>query len=220
MTKNELITGIKGAIFDLDGTLVDSLDIWGEIDVDFFKDNNLGEVPSDYQIAISHMSFLEMAFYTQKRYNLKQSGEEIARIWTQMAEYGYAHKIKAKKGAEEILSFLKSQNISISLATTNKAVLYVPCLKNNGLYSYFDHIMNVNDINSSKSEPKIYLELAKLMNTRPEETLVFEDILKALKVAKKAAFRTVAVYDSHSDKDREEILKTSDMALDDFTSLF
>jgi HAD superfamily hydrolase (TIGR01509 family) len=93
------------------------------------------------------------------------------------------------------LQQLKARGMKISLATTNKAILYEPCLRNNDMYQYFDYAIDVNSFNSSKRDPLIYQMLAQKMDTKPNETLVFEDILMAINTAKGAGFRTVAVSD-------------------------
>lgn len=210
MKKQELFKNIKGCIFDLDGTLVDSLGIWSDIDIKFFKVHNM-DVPEDYEKNISHMNFVDIAKYTKETYGFKESIEEIMQIWTDWSIEAYHHEIKAKPGVKEFLAYIHDElKLPISLATANRKELYEPCLKSNGIFEYFDHAMNVNDLNSTKSEPKIYLALADKMNTKPEETLVFEDILMAIVTAHNAGFKVAAVYDKGNMKDSGSIIKTAD----------
>jgi HAD superfamily hydrolase (TIGR01509 family) len=218
MLKNELLSGVTGAIFDLDGTLVDSLGIWGEIDIEFFHRHGK-EVPADYQLSIAHMSFRQMANYTKERFGFPESVEEIEKTWVDMSEKAYATSIKAKPYAPEFIHSLKEKGIPISLATSNQRALYEPCLKNNGMFEDFDFFLNVNEIHSSKSEPTIYLSLAQMMKSEPKNTLVFEDILMAVRTSHTAGFRTVGVYDAHSALDREEIEKNSDGYIRSFKEL-
>lgn len=219
MDNNQLFKGVEGAIFDLDGTLVDSLSVWHDIDIDFFKKHGM-DVPQDYFVNIGHMSFMEMAKYTQERFSFKESPKEIADYWVKQSEVAYATKVTAKPYAKEMLKYLKEvKHLPISLATSNRKELYEPCLKNLGMFQYFDYFMNVNDINSSKSEPKIYLNLASIMKSDPKDTLVFEDILTACKTAYQAGFRTVGVFDQSSKKNEELIKENSSRYILSFKEL-
>lgn len=215
MKLQEMLSGIKACIFDMDGTLVDSLGMWSDIDRRFFARYGM-ETPADYEKKINHMSFLEMAQFTKEEYQLPDSVETIMELWTEWSKEEYESEIQAKPGAQELLQFLKEQGIPLSLATTNRKELYEPCLRRNHLYSYFDHIMNVNEINSAKSEPKIYQLLAAKMNVKPEETLVFEDILIAVNTAHQASFKVAAVYDKRNERDQQKIKTLSDFYFKSF----
>lgn len=212
MKKKDLFQNIKACIFDLDGTLVDSLGIWSEIDKRFFRVHHM-EVPEDYEKRIAHMNFVDIAKFTKSEYGFQESIEEIMKIWTDWSIIAYQKEIKAKPGAKEFLSYIQSLKIPMALATANRKELYEPCLKNNGIFDYFSYKMNVNDLNSTKSEPKIYLELAKEMNSKPNETLVFEDILIAVKTAHEAGFKVAAIYDKSNKNDADQIIQNSDYYL-------
>lgn len=218
MEKKELLTGIKACIFDLDGTLVDSLSLWNDIDIEFFHARHM-EVPKDYSKKISHMNFLEMARFTKEEYGIQESAEEIALLWTNMSEDAYKNRIQAKDGAKDLLKHLSSKGLKLALATTNKASLYVPCLQRNKLDIYFSLAKNVNDFNTSKKEPKIYQMIADEFHVLPKETLVFEDILMAIDTAKNAGFRTVGVYDKANREDEERIKKDADYYVSSFQEL-
>lgn len=218
MKKEELLKGIKNVIFDMDGTLIDSLSMWSDIDVRFFQEHHM-EVPKDYDKRIAHMNFMEMAQFTKDEYGFEESVEEIAFMWTSWAQEAYEKTLLAKPGAKEFLAYCKSKGMQISLATTNKRELYEPCLENNNMWQYFDFCMNVNEIGSTKSEPKIYLLLAEKMGSKPEETMVFEDILQAVKTAKNAGFKVTAVYDKRNEADLEEIKDNCDYFLESYETL-
>lgn len=212
------LTGIKACIFDMDGTLIDSLGIWHEIDINFFRKRNM-PVPPDYEKKIAHMNFMQMAEMTKRDYHIKESAEEIAQSWIDDSVYAYQKTIPAKPYAKECLAYLKSKGIHLSLATTNRKDLYEPCLERLDMFQYFDSCVNVNDIGSTKSEPKIYLLLAEKMGCRPEEVIVFEDILRALKTAHDAHFKTAWVYDPHSEADRKEILSFADFYISSYQNI-
>lgn len=215
---SELLDGIDACIFDMDGTLVDSLHIWEDIDKRFFNIHDM-QVPQDYDKMIAHMSFIEMAEFTKKKYKFKESVFEIMETWLNWSKEAYVNTIQEKENVKEVLSYLKEKHIPLSLATANKKELYEPCLKRLDLNKYFDYILNINDINSTKQEPTIYLNLASKMNSKIERTLVFEDILIAVKTAKDANFKVCGVYDKNNVRDEEEIKKLSDYYLYSFSSL-
>ena len=127
----------KGAIFDLDGTLIDSMGVWEKIDKEFLKKRNIS-ITHDYIEKINSMSFKKAAKYTIERFNLKESSEELIKEWNEMAIYEYSNNIKLKPHVKEYLEKLKNNNIKIGLATSSPRILYEPVLKNNHIYEYFD----------------------------------------------------------------------------------
>ena len=146
----------KGAIFDLDGTLIDSMDVWEKIDLKFLQKRNI-TMPKDYIEIVNSMSFEEVAKYTIERFNLRETEEELIKEWNEMAVFEYSHNIKLKPNVKEYLEKLKINNIKIGLATSSPKKLYEPVLKNNGIYDYFNAFTSVEDVKKDKSYPDIYL---------------------------------------------------------------
>ena len=208
----------KGAIFDLDGTLIDSMSVWEEIDIEFLKNRNIS-IPSDYIEKINSMSFKDVAKYTIKRFNLKESEEELIREWNEMAIYEYSNKIKLKSNVKEYLEKLKENNIKIGLATSSPKFLYEPVLKNNHIYEYFDALNSLEDVKRDKNYPDIYLLVAENLKLSPQECVGFEDILVGIKTMKKADFKVIGVYDKYAASDIEEIKKISDKFIYNFKEL-
>ena len=127
----------KGAVFDLDGTLLDSMEVWKNIDIEFLSKRGL-EVPKGYSDEILAMSFRETAEYTIARFGLQEQPDDVMHEWNQMAIEAYGHHVQLKPGAKEYLLKLKSHGIRLG-GTALSQKLYLPCLQNCG-----DHCNSVN----------------------------------------------------------------------------
>ncbi|MCR1934874.1 HAD family hydrolase [Clostridium tepidum] len=196
---------IEGAIFDLDGTLIDSMGIWEKIDYEFLNKRNL-KVPCDLKDKIQSLTFEEGANFFKKNFNLKESPKEILNEWNSMVIKEYSLNIKLKNNAKDFLIKLKNKGIKLAIATSNTAELTKLVLKNNEILHFFDSITTISEVNRNKSFPDIYLLCAKKLNLSPEKCVVFEDILPAIKSAKAANMKTIGVYDTCS-KDKEDAIK-------------
>ena len=113
-----MFENIKGAIFDLDGTLVDSMWVWSQIDIDYLKSKGY-EMPENLNSEICHLSFIQTANYFKERFNLSDSIETISNDWHNMAFKHYSENVKLKNGVKQFLDKLKEKNIKIALATSN-----------------------------------------------------------------------------------------------------
>ena len=200
-----MFTDMKAAIFDLDGTLIDSMWVWEQIDKDYLE--SIGHpVPPNLKDDITHLSLSQTAVYFKKRFNIKDSIDSIISTWSNMAYYQYANNIHLKKGAFEFLSHLKASNIKIGLATSNSIDLLTAVLKNNKIYDFFDTITVSDEVKVGKDNPDIYLLSAKKLGVSPSECIVFEDIPAAVSGAKKANMKVVAICDEY-EKDSHPLLK-------------
>ena len=213
-----MFNNIKGVIFDLDGTLIDSMWVWDQIDIEYLSEKNL-EVPKNLNDEIGHLSFNQVAVYFKERFKLKDSLDEIKQRWSDMAYYHYSTDIKLKEGVVEFLNFLKESNIKIGLATSNSRDLLEVVLKNNNIYDYFDAITITDEVSVGKHEPDVYLLAAKKLNVSPSECLVFEDIVQAIKGAKKAEMKVIGVADSRNLDDRDEIISLTDKFITNFNEM-
>ena len=188
---------ITAVIFDMDGTLIDSTGLWHEIDKKFFSKRNM-ELPKDYAQKIVHLGLTKAAELTRELYGIKESPEEIILEWRQMAIDMYRDEVQLKDGAIELLELFKKSGLKLSIATANDEELYMPCVKRLGIDKYFDFIADVNSSKEGKNSAKIYLDLAKDMASKPENTLVLEDMPTCIKTAFDNGFITIAVYDEAS----------------------
>ena len=214
-----MLNNIKGVIFDLDGTLVDSMGVWAKIDVDYL--NKLGhEVPNNLKEEITHLGFKEVAKYFKKRFNIADSEEEIMKTWHDMAYIEYKENIKLKPGAREFLKQLKESNIKIGLATSNSYPLLEVSLKSNDIFDLFDSITITGEVSRGKDFPDVYLLAAERLGLDPKDCAVFEDILPAVKGALSAGMKVFAVEDhTVSDEERTEIKKYAHEYIESFNDL-
>lgn len=209
---------IKAVIFDLDGTLVDSMWVWEQIDIDFLKSKGYTP-PEDLKDAITHLTFTQTAEYFKNRFNLSDSIDEIKNTWHNMAYNFYSSKVFIKEGVVPFFEKLKSLNIKIGLATSSSVVLLEATLKNNGIYDLFDAITVTDEVKKSKENPDVYLLAAKKLNVSPENCVVFEDIIAAVRGAKLAGMKVVGVYDKASDDQKEILIETCDKYIHSYNEL-
>lgn len=207
------------AIFDLDGTLINSTGVWNKVDEDFFNRRNVIMPPEFPQVIKTH-TLMSGAVYIKDRLSLPESPEDIVKEWHDAAVYAYHNDVRIKPYVKELLELLKnSYGYKIGLATSNAHELYDQCLKNNGIYDYFDSFTQSDEVERLKGFPDIYEKSAERMGVPKEECIVFEDVYQAVKGARMGNFFTVAVEDSASADDREEIIKIADVYIKSFREL-
>ena len=192
----------KGAIFDLDGTILDSTNIWKMVDTKFFGMHNMS-VPSDYLENISAMNIFDIARYTIKRFNFNYEVNELVDLWNSMAKKEYEENVLIKPYVKEYLLKLKRDGLKLGIATALDSLLYEPCLKRNGIFDIFDDHRSLSTMKNGKDSPDIYLFVANKLGVKPEECMVFEDIAKGCKSAKSANFYVVGVNDSNNENIKE-----------------
>lgn len=204
-----MLTNIKAVIFDLDGTLIDSMWVWRKVDEDYFKIRNM-ELPVDLKEQIEHLSFEETAVYFKNTFNISDTIEEIKKEWMDGAHVEYRSNVKLKPGVAEFLSLLKTLNIKIGLATSNNKTLLEAGLQANDIYHFFDSITLTDEVSKGKDCPDVYLLAAERLGVNPDQCIVFEDILPAIKGAKAAGMKVVGVYDDYSKEQKDDIIFHAD----------
>ena len=209
---------IKAVIFDLDGTLVDSMWIWKQIDVDYLGKRGF-DLPENLQKEIEGMSFTETAAYFKDRFQIEDSIEEIKLEWSQMADDFYLNRIPLKAGAWSLLTFLKGSGIKMGIGTSNARDLAEMVLKRHSIVEYFDSIRTSCEVKKGKPEPDIFLKVAEDLGVEPKECLVFEDTYAGVLAAKRAGMKVVAVADELSYPYKNEISSLADRYITGFEEI-
>ena len=186
----------KAAIFDLDGTLLDSMGVWLEVDRVFLARRGIA-LPDDYAEAISPMGFPAAAAYTKKRFALPEDEETIMAEWHVLAVDAYANHVALKHGVLDYLTSLRRRGIPFAAATASQAVFYLPALRRLGIADWFSSITEISEVSRGKGNPDIYLRAAEKLGVAVEDCAVFEDIVPGVRGALAGGFYTVAVYDVH-----------------------
>ena len=205
-------------LFDLDGTLIDSNLVWFQIDMDFLSERGLPH-DQEYTDYVSHTTYQNAAVYTQQRYHLSETPEEIMQIWADMAKESYAHTIPLKPGVLDYLLQQKAAGKHLGVVTSCMRHLCRAVLEQHGIYELFDHVTTVNEVTRDKKHPDIYLLAAEKSGVRPQDCTVFEDSPSAAGGAKAAGMRVVGVYDSFFAPYEEEMKKTCDVYIHSFEEL-
>lgn len=217
--KDRNTTPFEAAIFDLDGTLLDSMGIWEKIDEDFLGRRGI-PVPPDYARAIASIGFRETARYTIERFGLDETEEALLEEWSRMAAEEYALRVPLKPHAKAYLEALKGRGVRLATATSLSHRLSGPALRRCGIYDLFDAQCCTDELPEGRREkrlPDIFLLAAKKLAVRPETCVVFEDILPAVIGAKAAGMKVYCIADAASSAHAEALTDAADGYLMDFS---
>lgn len=210
--------GIRAVIFDMDGTLVDSMWLWHDIDVEYLSRFGL-QCPPDLQAAIEGMSFGETAAYFKERFGLPDDVERIKADWNRMAWDKYLHEVPLKDGVFDFLRRCRESGIALGIATSSSRELVESIVKVHGLTDFFACIVTGCDVAKGKPAPDIYLKAAEKLGISPGRCLVFEDLPAGIRAGKDAGMRVCAVEDAYSAYQEEEKRRLADYYIKDYRNV-
>lgn len=193
----DILFKVKACLFDMDGTLINSMGIWKDIDIEFFDKYGI-EMPTSFQADIEGLSIVEIANYVDKFFDFPLTVDEMIDEWNAMAYIHYASMVGYKDGAKEFLEWCKEHNIKTGVATSNSTYLYNAVSKNLGINDYIDTFVTGEDVDKGKPNPECYLKVAKQLGIDPSECVVFEDLVLGIRAGKAAGMSTCAMYDEYS----------------------
>lgn len=211
-----MLDGKKALIFDMDGSLVDSMWIWPEVDRIFMERYDLTPPDSFYK-DIEGMSYTETAQYFVDTFHMPgQTRDRVMQEWRDMTVELYATKVFPKAGALGLLKLARKQGLSLGIATSNDRRIAEAALNATGLSAYFDSVRTSCEVAAGKPAPDVYLKVAEDLGVMPGECLVFEDVPNGILAGKNAGMQVCAVYDAFSEKDDPEKRRLADYYIRDF----
>lgn len=213
-----MLDTIKAVIFDLDGTLVDSMWVWKEIDEEFLAPYGI-TIPEQLQREIEGKSFTETAEYFKETFQIPLSVEQMKQQWNQMAYEKYALEVPLKDGVFEFLRYLKENDIKAGIATSNSRELLETVLDSRGVLPYFQEMLTGCEVGRGKPYPDIYLKVAEKLQVAPEHCLVFEDLPAGIIAGNAAGMKTCAVKDAFSKHLIAEKKELADYYIDSYDDI-
>lgn len=209
---------ISAVIFDMDGTLIDSLGVWADSDRIFAEELGLS-YDAKISAAMKKMHYVSACEYLKEYYALDMSAEEIGARIMEIVREKYLHEIPLKPHVLDVMRALRSRGVKMCVATSNDKSLAEGALKNLGIYDMLEFVITSDEVGVGKESPLIFTRAAEMMSAAPQNTAVFEDSVHAAESASKAGFFTVGIYDGKYNNEFEEMKRTADMTVKNFGEL-
>lgn len=200
---------MKGAIFDVDGTILDSMTMWVNITNAFFVEHGIDITP-EQTLAYQCMSFEESLVKIHDQYLPQMSVKEMFDEFSRRADEAFINDVQPKSGVCQYIKNLHNDGVKIAVATSGFPHLCKAAFKRTGILEYIDQFAFSSEVGCSKSNPDIYLLAAKRLGLKPEECTVYEDIITGVMSAKKAGFKVIAIKDATNMHDRDRLIQCSD----------
>lgn len=210
----------KGYIFDLDGTLFDSMGLWAEVYRTALLRFGVERVPDDYIREVNFRSVSGGAAYTAERFGLPFGGDGVIAVWKEIAGDRYATSVNLKEGAAELLDALRRRGKKIGVATALDRTLAMPCFERHGLAATVHSYTSVAEAGRDKNFPDVYLAECRKLGLTPRDCAVIEDSITGATSAARAGFFTVGVVDEHADCPPEALAAVTDVCMRSLTELF
>lgn len=208
---------VKGILFDLDGTLLDSMKIWDTIGNDYLSSLGI-ETEENLTETFRYMSLQQSAEYYQSVYHVKKSTDQIISEINKMVEDFYKEQAELKSGVRKILETCSKRNIKMCIATAIDRYIVDAALSRLGIAHYFAEIIACNEVGYGKDSIEFFSKALSVIGTEKEDTLVFDDAFHAVETAKRAGFQVVGVYDA-SEPEQEKIKALADYYIENFADI-
>lgn len=215
----KMLAGVSAVLFDLDGSLMDSMWMWKQIDIEYLGMHGK-ECSPTLQKDIEGLSIVEVAHYFKKNYGIEDSVEQMIHTWNEMAYEKYSKEVKLKKGASEFLELLRDKDIKLGICSSNSKRLIYAVLDAYNIRNYFEVIVTGHDVEYGKPNPECYLKAAKALAVDPSQCLVVEDLVMGIMAGHNAGMKVVTIKDDYSEYQWEEKVDKADYAITDYTDLF
>ena len=214
-----MLKDIEAIIFDVDGTLIDSMWIWTNIDELFLEKYNL-EKPEGFHEGMEGMSYSETAQYFLDLFpSLPHTREELEQEWYDMAYEIYTTQMELKQGAYEFIKSMHERGMKLGIATSNNRELAEGTLKHNKVLEYMGAIWTSCEAGAGKPNPAVYLNVAKDLGVDPKHCLVFEDVSNGILAGKNAGMKVCAVDDEFSRNQEEKKRQLADYYIQDYEDI-
>lgn len=205
---------INGAIFDFDGTLVDSMGIWNNVGNEYLLNRNITPIDG-LNDQLKTFSLVDSARYYQKIYKIKDSMSQIIKDITTLALPFYQSEIKLKSGVKDLLINFKNNGIKMYVIAGNEKNLVKSTLQRLEILDFFEGILTCNEVGTWKSQPHIYEKSIANLNTTKEDTIIFEDSLVAIESLYENGFLIAGVFDINDVEDQDKIKNLSNWYIKD-----
>lgn len=207
---------LKGAIFDADGTLLDSMSIWEQLGQRYLAISGM-EAKPELSSILAPLTLEESSQYLKAAYRLSDSVQQITAALTGLLRSFYRDEVALKPGVAEYLRRLRAQQIPMIVASSGDKALLRTAFARLQIDGYFQDILTCSELQTNKREPTIYRRAVQVLGTAPQETAVFEDALYAIQSARRAGLITVAVADASNQAEAVRLRQTADYFIRDFT---
>lgn len=210
---------IKAVIFDLDGTLIDSMGIWLKVDKEFLEKRQIEPPKNLYQEMSGGNSFPELARFFRERFDLPETEEEIMQEWNSMVEWHYENDIPLKPTSKYMLNRLRKEGLLLAVGTSNNLLLTRKVLEANQVLDLFDVIVTGGEVSRGKPYPDIYQKIATKLAVDPSECIVIEDVAVGVEAAKAAGMVAIAIEDEFARLESDHLRRIADAYVRDFIEL-
>ena len=209
---------VRGAIFDADGTLLDSMPMWAGVGSGYLKQNFGIEAKEDLDERFKEISLYQSAVLLKEEYSLPLSIEEIGAGINRMVDHLYRDHVQLKPGILELLEGLRQRGVKMCVATASEAYQISMALERCGAFQYFEKVLSCVDVGHGKDEPHVFNVARELLGTEKQETYLFEDAVYSVRTAVADGFKAIGVYDE-SMQYQDELISLTDFYIRDYCDL-